>query len=896
MAHASGLSELTVSLVSSILHLSHSEISQKYNARQIPILQTLQSHKYARTDQFAVQDRLLGLNEKLRILDHDELADLLADRHIALSNVPRKWIPELLSLLLELSDQPWKHVRTDELETVAPQDTSSTLTWADIIADDPLKGELWDDVDFAAESSDEDVSQVDPDTSIFTAATFVSTNEESDNDSPARPESISRAERGLEELTTAQAFIGKASTESTTVYETSKGGLSKELWTITELQATREALFMLQGLPTSLFEQHDDGSITVVKRYSINHASANAFHLLLKEYASIGSHLNALRQWASRSQIAPLMQTLRAAVEQRLRQSDSQLSNIQSRFMKRTNGVVVSLLDILGQIQPSNRHLLQIADTFSRAAQCDGPSSLDFTYLELLFEQTCNNQATGADDEFLAMAELFFECFQTYLKPIKRWMQDGELLNGDNSLFISRTDEGTTSPKDLLWHHQYVLRRSSSGQLHAPNFLHAAANKILNTGKSVIFLDRLCIYHDVSESQQQEPTLDFETVFKSSGTMSLAPFSEVFHTAFDNWLSGLYSTTTLVLRDALFAQCGLWTSLDALEYIYFFKDGGLASNLASTLFDKIDRGKEAWNDQFLLTELAQNTFGSLSCVNADDLTIQSLPGRYGDVQNRRRSVKILSSVILKYTIYQRISTFLLQTLRATYILSRLRLRSTASSTPTPLFYSLRHRLLWLANTLHTHLTITVFIPSTTRLRTALAAAGDVEAMVSAHAAHIARLETQCLLSHPLAPIHQALISLLDLSILLADTYTLHASENPVFDTSTRSLSLHISQILPYRARRGRQRRKPRSSSPSVPSSSDEEDDDDDNAQEVDPDTSYISFSDTPYTSQLRRIAEQYERLRAFVCHGLRGVARAAPSGEDGGGASWEILAERLEGG
>ena len=34
-------------------------------------------------------------------------------------------------------------------------DAPKELTWEDIIADDPLEGEIWEDVDFGAESSDE---------------------------------------------------------------------------------------------------------------------------------------------------------------------------------------------------------------------------------------------------------------------------------------------------------------------------------------------------------------------------------------------------------------------------------------------------------------------------------------------------------------------------------------------------------------------------------------------------------------------------------------------------------------------------------------------------------------------------------------------------------------------
>jgi gamma-tubulin complex component 5 len=63
--------------------------------------------------------------------------------------------PETLHLLLELSRDPIKYTRLEDLDRLEANNTSEKeLTWEDIIADDPLEGELWDDVDFAAESSD----------------------------------------------------------------------------------------------------------------------------------------------------------------------------------------------------------------------------------------------------------------------------------------------------------------------------------------------------------------------------------------------------------------------------------------------------------------------------------------------------------------------------------------------------------------------------------------------------------------------------------------------------------------------------------------------------------------------------------------------------------------------
>lgn len=63
----------------------------------------------------------------------------------------------MLSLLLLISDRPLEHSRLADLAALVPAEAPrGVLTWADIIAADPLSGEEWrDDVDFGAESSDE---------------------------------------------------------------------------------------------------------------------------------------------------------------------------------------------------------------------------------------------------------------------------------------------------------------------------------------------------------------------------------------------------------------------------------------------------------------------------------------------------------------------------------------------------------------------------------------------------------------------------------------------------------------------------------------------------------------------------------------------------------------------
>lgn len=98
---------------------------------------------------------LLRLEEKFRVYNRDDLASALRSRLSELPSLTSGFTPELLSLFLALSDRPLENSHLDDLDALIAPEEEKVLTWEDIIADDPLEGEIWKDVDFGAESSDE---------------------------------------------------------------------------------------------------------------------------------------------------------------------------------------------------------------------------------------------------------------------------------------------------------------------------------------------------------------------------------------------------------------------------------------------------------------------------------------------------------------------------------------------------------------------------------------------------------------------------------------------------------------------------------------------------------------------------------------------------------------------
>lgn len=818
-------------------------------------------------------------------------------------------MPEVLSLFLQLSDQPASKSKVENIELLKPSAPPPPSTWSDILADVLLDDEdgVWSTVDFAAKSSEDEGSFVTPDRSVQESEDSRDGIDVEEDSALTQANIVAEDDKSLEEVLAAQFWTNKATITAEEAENLHSPCELDRLWLVTELQATREVLFMLSGLPTSLFDLGNSVNITVNTKYALHHSSEITFHHVLQSFAVIGTKLSRLRGWAVKKQDIALVQTFRAALEDRLRHFNSVLSEVQSRFIASQQGVVVSLLALQNEVQSAARPLLQLSEIM---ADLDRTSKdQPFRFLELLFDQALLNQASGDDEGYEHMAKMFFQCFKTYLKPIEQWMDNGELGNNDATFFVSLKGE-VTQPSSL-WSEQYQLLKTSSGHLLAPKFLHTAAKQVFNVGKSVVFLKQLGSLEEPPRGDHaQESRLNYDSVCSPCSSTSLIPFSELFNNAFDSWMQSKQQSSLLTLRDRLYSQCGLWRSLNALEYLYFLRDGALSTTVCVAIFDRIDRNTKAWNDRYVLTELFRGAYGSLESVDAGKLSIRSTPGGYRDPQNRRRSVKILSSVSVEYkipwaignivrkqsiVIYQRICTFLLQIRRAKHILERQRLLTTHLSSPdndssdeaneNSHIYALRLRLLVFTNTLYAYLTETVLGPSTADMRKAMADAQDVDAMIAVHGSYIAHLEAQSLLSKKLAPIHQAIISLLDLAILFSDTQASYNGER-LADLTNRSILSAASSTQRWRRRRSR--RPAKGGSPSLSSEDDDDDADDDEDEAANGvDTSYVSTAETTYVDRLRKMREQFERLYEFVSVGLHAVGRT------GDEPCWEVLAERL---
>ncbi|KAF1847939.1 uncharacterized protein K460DRAFT_280827 [Cucurbitaria berberidis CBS 394.84] len=863
MAQNAKIAGLTDELIHSILKFSPATNRQAYKHAKEIALRGLRGHQYARTNQFDVKATFAGLDEKFRIKDRDDLADALQIRLQKLEGLTSKFKPELLALLLQLADRPLENTQVEALALARPPSPPPPLTWSEILHEDPYSDEdIWKDIDYAVESSGDERITKKRGKTKSSPPTSVEEDDTYDPESCVLSTKVDLV-RDLEEA----QFWKNAEDEHSAKIE------------ITELQAIRETLFMLAGLRTSLYQTDKQKyNIRIVSRYNLAHAMQNTTDHLLSQFTSIGKDIYRLRQWTAKASTLPLIQTFEAAVRKRLLAYDQSLTQLQQRYLSPVTPISISLLELHHEVQSLSVPILRLAQIVSDIE----PQLLvnPFSHLEALFNQTTLAQMILEKEIFEYMSEIFFECLQTYLKPIRMWMEAGELGTDDETFFVFANDPNSDAAS--LWHDRYVLRRDGHNELRSPTFLQPAAEKIFNTGKSVVFLKELGIHNISSNSAANEPRLDHETVCGTSSDVLLCPFPELFQAAFSNWIRSKYSVASSVLRQHIFEVAGLTRTLTTFETIYLGKNGAVFEEFANAVFERMDTSQRGWNDRYVLTELARGIF----CSTLSTSDVERVVVRSTKTKSPERSLKGLAAMSVDYAlpwtiqnivqrssipVYQQLFTFLLQIYRVRYQLQRVRpTRTQRAKPPVKLTYKLQHRLTWFTDILRSYLTETVIFFTTQDMETAMEKAQDIDEMSQIHIKYVAKLQERAMLSKDVKPIHKAIMEILELGVLLAET--LGATQKTIAGPSKR------------RNRWGRQ--KSSASSPVDEELSDEDANEESDGAE--PRTGATKIAQRSPREVLQMIDKELARLLPFITAGLRSVGRV------GAEPMWEQLAERLD--
>ncbi|KAJ5319007.1 uncharacterized protein N7506_011711 [Penicillium brevicompactum] len=860
MAFAADLSTLTDALITSVVKVPP---AQKGSARIQSLKRraqgALRTGAHTRTDQFAVAKQLEGLQEKFQVLNRDELAEALQTRVAEVENHRNPWLPEILSLLLQLSDRPalFSTIRPPQEGAKLPE-ANESLSWSDIRDDRAAFNdeEIWEQVDFGADSSDDDFSSVASDVSL----------------PKRRPQSSTTVEEGYvipddifipEEDDNVVASIEKAQFWRPQNHHSVSPGKTEASRPITESQLARETIFMLQGLPTSIF-RHVDNHISVDHRYTLAHSSNEALASLLQCFGEIGTQLYGVRSFTKITQEIPYMQTFCRGIEDRLLAFDKALSHIQCEYL--SPGSTISLLQLLADIRQHSHELSLLSDVICKLDN-NSVDQQPMRCLDQLYDLICMLEALGEETSTKSLIQLFFQCFNTYTRSTRLWMETGQVDALDSTFFVKAIREN--GDLRTLWHDWFVLDVGDEGQ-KIPQFLATSVQKVFTAGKSTVFLRHLIALPDSAVSHEGDHT---------SEPSLLLPFPALVESEFEKIVDADHSLSAGLLRTQLDQQCGLWTSLEALHHVYFGKDMSSTSAIDAKVFDLMDRGR-SW-DRFLLTEIARTAFQPVPVIDTSKLLVKPLSIAHAHAPTR--SVLKLNDISIDYGLpwpvaniitedainsYQRISIFLMQIRRAKYSIVKQRIRD-ARNKPHDTGTSasvLHHNMLWFLDFIYGHFTYFVISSATESLLKWMTSARDVDAMISTHREFISSVEVQCLLSADLSPIHEAIISILDLCIHFADMQTAH--------------SLAGGDQVPQ-AKYTEKRTK------NTDGDSDS-DDDYENDEPIHEHTITTPFTDSSYAQQMSMVKHNFEHLTTFVTDSLKGLARAD------GPVSWDILAERLE--
>ena len=833
MAHAAKIGELTDGLVVSITGRSNSD--SRFSQLKSGVWHDLRSHSHPRTNQFDVHERYEGLVEKFEVLNREDLAAALQAR---LDELPAKgkWLPELLSLLLQLSDRPAEKTKLDDLEALTrPKTPPPELTWDDIVAGDPLdRDEIWVDVERGYHSSGDEAAE-DDQGSEATVSTQASSFAEDDFESLARLYIVQPDNCALVALRDAQA----AATNEDPV--------------VSELTLIRQTLAMLSGQPTDLYSRDlTSCSISLKKELKFVTASAASINDVASQCAQLATALHQLGSWTKRPLTLAYLESCQAATQEFLASFRQQLSRVEARFARPAVDTVVSLVSVLAEVKILARPLTLLSELASRTSS--GHSQDDFALLDCLYGEACYAQLSGDESVFVLFTAALFAGLRTYLRSVLKWTTQGSLPSKDRSFFVEDATSDCELPKH--WRDRYRLRLHADGRVSAPSFMQPFIEQVFALGKSRAFLSRLqgCTESTDDEQYRKRPP-DFQPLGDEFQSDSLLPFSQSLHDAINQWIVGISKDYASTLRKIILYDCGLLRVLDALSLVYLSKDGMLFQEFASTLFDRMASRSGTWRDRFLLTELAQSTLGSASTMDASCISavVESATAR-----TFQSGMRALESVELTYAMswpiqnitheatpeaHARAFSFLLQLHRAKALLKPqyfdiryLRSRQHIGRVSRALVS--RQRLLWFIDIMHAHLTTTAFIISTS-LRTCMREASGIDEMVTVYAEHKKRLEMSLLLTPKLKPIRDAVTDVLELCEMFAATWMTQKSEGGV-----SSCDRDLEGVEKAAAA-------------------------------------------TVHVKSIAEIQEEMDRLVPFIAAGLRGVARA------GGGSSLEALAESL---
>lgn len=759
MAHAANISQLTGDLVRSIV----SNPNEHFDQLRDKATRTLRNASLSRTNQFDVQSRLSGLVEKFGVLNRESLGEALQTRLDQLPTESR-WLPEVLSLLLALSDRPLEKTDLADVEALIkkPFDQAGGLTWHDIVADDPLDNAdgLWDDVDRGDHSSGDDEvlgTEVDSDQTTSTLATSIA---EDSAIALARLQVFTIDDDVLDEV---KAFHEHLEDDTHHL-------------PISGLSLIRETLLMLRGLPTNTYNVDVSGiHVTPRAHTRLATTATDTMRESMLCFGNIGSSLNNLRHWVRSQQEIAYVQSCQAAAQTLLSAHAGQVADLEQKYMSTKGVIIVSLISVQHEVESISRPILRLARIVNTAAKTSAGSP--FALLDDLYDGVCTAELSSDADVQQTLLPVLLAGLTTYLRPIWNWIAYGKCNDNDDTSLVEEWD--ADCHPSAFWRERYTMRQFPNTRPLAPRFFESSAHATFALGKSRAFLSLLNGIQDEDSGGPMNSRPDFGGLEMISGQSDLLPSSQRLEQVLDTWLKMSTRDSTSGLRQALLYDHGLINTLQSLDSVFCSQDGTAFQDFAHTLFWSMDHDTGTWSNDFLLTELAQATIGAASANDALIVRIDRGPRHKTTSSSIRRLSAILLEMSFSWTqqnithtrtptTYSKAFTLLLQLYRAKFLLGEhfFDLRSLASDaarkfTPSSVALPLRMRLMTTLDILHAYITTTASTLNSSLIKD-IAVAEGVDGMADVWSKHDKQLEMSLLLAEKLQPMREALTGFFEL--------------------------------------------------------------------------------------------------------------------------------------
>lgn len=831
------------------------------NRLQETFRKRVKKHNFARTNPFAVDDHLDGLEEKFQILTLDGLADALRQRRQELRDHHHHWVPDVLDLLLYLTGDPVHNDGLLELYRIPPKSESPVpLRWRDVLEDDPLEDDesLWKVPDFRDETlvdQSGEISELEDGVSspVSAASSVISLPDES------------------------ALFLKHAEHEDTDV--TARLYLKIDGTRLNDPDVVKEILLFCRGYESILFSR-DRGRHQPSIDLRLSGTTSNATKKLLKRVTMVREHIDVVHSWKAKQHDEDYIQAVQLAIEERLASFEASLDQYQQGMLTPSTVIAISVLQTVQAVELHAQDLILISDFLKHCSGVSGIAMLDLLCERLDLAQLCNDQGAVA-----VLYSLLGPALRLYLGPLLDWIWGGSAETPNTLASVGLKSSQAT--RQLAYH----IADDVDGQV--ASCLRPHLRSVLACGRAVTIL-RNASSDFTSQAPAEDFGLQIEVFLNQCFQLQNVPFSILLESHLGELISSILRTRSQEVK-VILIEAGLKKTLDAIESLYLAQDRILADSVELRMFEQIDKCADNWNDRFLLADMLEAVYAQQRML--DLLGNTRVAAKFTSARtmvNRRRSVRILTAVTFRYTlswlpaniisvssmkVYQRVHLMLMQIRRTKHCLER-RGYLQVMSQPIPQVSSeeqkfaqcLAYSLVNLVNVLYDHLTASVIAPMTRCMRGSIYQAQTIDGMIETHTTYVEQLEFACLVSPKLKILRDATVRILDLCIRFSDLVS-----SPAIAPDTES-DAETSSFISARARHVRQDEEV---------TSDAEGDEDDGGE------GYSSFivldDDTNIVKEMHKLKSAVKRQLDFLVAGLRGVSHNGTAAME-----MEMLADRLD--